>query len=42
MCGTGLRGRAHKEMVPNRYVPPTEKRRDDLRWHVRAEMATRG
>ena len=24
------------------YKPPTEKRRDDLHWHVRAEMATRG
>ena len=25
--------------VPNRFVPATEKRRDDLRWAVRSEMA---
>ena len=28
-----------KQMVPNRFVPATEKRRDDLRWAVRTEMA---
>ena len=29
----------HKKMVPNTYVPATDKRRDDLRWQVRAGMA---
>jgi hypothetical protein len=26
-------------MVPNMFVPATEKRRDDLRWAVRTDMA---
>ena len=26
-------------LAPNKYVPPTEKRRDTLRWQVRSEMA---
>ena len=26
-------------LVPNRYVAPTDKRRDDLRWEVRVQMS---
>ena len=32
-------GSGSKTMVPNFFVPATEKRRDDLRWAVRTEMA---
>ena len=28
-----------KQLTPNLYQPVTEKRRDDLRWAVRTEMA---
>ena len=32
----------HKKMVPNTYVPATDKRRDGLRWQVRAEWTAKG
>ena len=38
-AGRSSTGRSLLGMTPNMYVPPTEKRRDNLRWQVRSEMA---
>jgi len=37
--GGPLAPRRARANTPNTFVPPTEKRRDSLRWKVRAEMA---